>query len=432
MKIFVITANYPPYHFGGYELRCKNVIDELTRRGHKCLVITSQKETRLGFHHELAPYQIIRYLHASLKQNSLIARLAQQRWTHSFGLLLVFIRDLFFNLLDIKFIDCQIQRYQPDIIYLGHIAILSKVLMPYLSESKTPILYDEGSTGLIELWEEKGIWYKFAEEYVNRYSIINEVKQLIIKFVQWVSANRIKPQWSWPIKMHIFFNSEHHLKRTMTKGVPVSGAKVIHSGINIDKFNYHPKKKPGFPVVCIVPGRIEPGKGQIDAVRLLAELLEQGIDGKLILVGGKRVESYYLEIESEIKRLCLEERTTLIPMITQEKLVELYHQSDICFFPSYHLSGYSRVPLEAMACGSIVISYGNEGSDEIIREKKTGFIVPPAGYEAIASIVKELMANPDLFKYILDTARNEIENNCSMQKYVDQIEEIVNNAVSGI
>jgi glycogen(starch) synthase len=425
MKILVITLRYPPYHLGGYEIRCKNIIDELYRRGHEILVITSIKETTPRGPHQAVPYQIFRRLHVSLKVESFIARLTLRRWSYLFGILLVFARELLFDLLDIKLIDREIKRYKPDAIYLGHVTIFSKALMPFFSDCAIPIVYDEGGSGLIDSWEEKGIWYKLIEEYASRYSIVNAVKPLIVKIVCKVSANRMKPQWAWPAEMRIFFNSELNRRNSIASGVPVKDMRVIHSGVDIKKFDYRSRIKPGSPVVCIVPGRIEPRKGQMDAVRLLAKLREQGVDAKMLLVGEKWVNSYYLEIENEIKELRLEGCITLVPMVTQDKLVELYHQADICFFPSYQKEGYSRIPLEAMACGCVVISYGNEGSDEIIRDKHTGFIVPPADIQALTDIIKELFSKPDKVREIIETARNEIETNCSMEKYVDSIEQLV-------
>ena len=115
-------------------------------------------------------------------------------------------------------------------------------------------------------------------------------------------------------------------------------------------------------------------------------------------------------------------------MVTQDKLVGLYHQADICFFPSYQEPGFSRTPLEAMACGCIVISYGNEGSDEIIRNKQTGFLVPPGDYLGIVAIIKELVSNHKMVNSIAWEARKEIEEFFSMNRYIDRIEETVLNS----
>lgn len=425
MKILAITSRYPPYHFGGYEIRGKNIIDELSRRGYEILVITSQKEKDSKSLHQADKYPVLRRLVVRTRIRSVIDQLTRWRTSHLVGMLLTFLREIFFDLQDMSFIERRIRQFQPDVIYLGHITIFSKALMPYLAACKIPMVYDEGGSGLIDSWMERGIWYKFVEEYTSRYSLLNSLKSLIIKIVSRISGNRIKPCWDWPANMQIIFNSELNRKNAVAHGVPIVGSQVIHSGIDTEKFTFIPKTRFGSPLLLIVPGRIEPRKGQLDAVRLLAILWEQGMDAKLLLVGEKWVNSYYMDVLREIRELCLEDRINIFPMITHEKLVELYHQSDICFFPSYYRTGFSRVPLEAMACGCMVISYGNEGSDEIIRDTHTGYLVSPADLPAPANIIKELIAKPVQVKEITDTARREIEAKYSMGNYVDSIEKLI-------
>ena len=82
-----------------------------------------------------------------------------------------------------------------------------------------------------------------------------------------------------------------------------------------------------------------------------------------------------------------------------------------------------------MACGCIVISYGNEGSGEFIRNKQTGFLVSPGDYLSVVDIINELIFNPGIVKQITSEARNEIEEKYSLNRYVDRIEEIIQNLV---
>jgi len=41
MKILVLTNLYPPLSIGGYEERCRDVVEGLRERGHDILVLTS-------------------------------------------------------------------------------------------------------------------------------------------------------------------------------------------------------------------------------------------------------------------------------------------------------------------------------------------------------------------------------------------------------
>ena len=116
------------------------------------------------------------------------------------------------------------------------------------------------------------------------------------------------------------------------------------------------------------------------------------------------------------------DKVTFLPMVPQDTIHDLYQLGDICYFASYHKFGLSRIPLEAMACGCIVITYGNEGSDEIVENEKNGFIVRPGDDHAILEIISRLKHNPDLVSSLTRAARQEIETNNSMGYYLDKIE----------
>lgn len=429
MRILVITSRYPPYHFGGYGIRCKNIMDLLSLRGHEIIVITSKKESRSHFPHQPTSYPVLRKLHVELKAENILSRLTQNRASYLFGMILVFLREMKNDLLDINFIDGQIKRFRPDVIYLGHIYILTSVLMSYCSSSPYSLIFDEGGAGLINAWKERGIWHKLVDGSSNRIFIPKRMQTWIIKLVWVLSANKIKPQWTWPNKLHVFFNSELNRKNTISSQVAITDAEVIHSGVDSKKFNFRSREKLSSPITIIVPGRIEPRKGQIDAVRLLAYLNRKTTTIKLLLVGERWNASYVSKIQEEIKKNHLEEHISFIPMVAQDELVQLYQQADICFFPSSQIEGFSRTPLEAMACGCIVISYGNEGSDEILRDRQNGFLAAPAEHEAVAEIINELKANPGMYQNILAIARNEIEKEYSIIRYVDQVEEFIDKAV---
>ena len=428
MKILAITALYPPYHSGGYEIRTKNIMDGLSSRGHEILVITSQKDASLRLPEQKANYAIRRKLRIRVGKWDLIDALTRWRITHILGMSLSFVRELFFDMRDLEIIDRLINHFQPDVIYLGHISPLSRTIMPYLADCKIPIVFDEGGSGLLRTRDEPGILYKFIMYDTNGFWLKNTIKSLVIKFICEISEKRIKSQWVLPGSMRTIFNSQLNLNNAIKSGLQIYKTSMIHSGIETDKFRFVRKNQISSPVVILVPGRILPLKGQIDAIKLLSSLKDREIDARVIFAGNIWDYSYMKEISLEIERLNLEDRVTFFSMMTQEHLAMHYQQADICFFPSYQRTGFSRTPLEAMACGCIVISYGNEGSDEIIRDKHNGFIVQAGDYEKVVSTIKELISSELMVKNINLNARIDIDECYSMNTYVSQIEEVVKQA----
>lgn len=409
MKLLVISPYYPPYHYGGYEIRIKNIMDELYLRGIKVLVLTSIRD---GFNENQSQgtyYEIVRKLHLRQRTKG-------------------FLDEIRCDILDLVLLDRKIQKFKPDLIYLGNITNLSKSIIPFLATSKLPIIYDEGGTGLIGAWSDKGVWYDFVDGHINKYPILNTLKPLIVYIICKISKNRIKQHWAWPDNMQGIFNSIYSYESTLQNGVTLKDGKVIYSGLDTELFYYQPKNSKGTQVSIIIPGRIEPHKGQIDGIRLLAMLENNNISGELIIVGSIWSKTYYNDLKKELKILHAQDRVQLLPMVSQDQLVDLYHQADICLFPSYQIEGFSRTPLEAMACGCIVMSYGNEGSSEIIRDQQNGFIVTPEDYPRMVKIIKEIIAKPKLMEEIRDEARRSIDKLYTMKRYISQIENIILNS----
>ncbi len=404
MKILAISALHPPYHSGGYELRVKNILDGLAERGHTIRVLTNQPERQAGKRAETSPYPVLRSLHNRYKAR-------------------FFPREILLDLQDTALLEKQIAEFQPDVVYIGHLYILSKALLPFLARRRLPILYDEGGSGLIDAWTDHGRWFRFTGEWRSRFAPLNWIKPAVIRLVCLLGKGLISPRWQWPQQMRVVFNSRLNQTNALVKGVPVENSTVIHSGVDTDTFKFRERKNLNEPLTIIVPGRIERRKGQLDAIKLLKELLDAGIDTRLKLVGAGCSDSYAEEILKYTKEHGLQDKLELKPMLSHKELVEEYHSADICFFPSYQTIGFSRVPLEAMACGCIVITYGNEGSDEVIVQGKNGFLLEQGNIPQVAEWIRKLLTSPALAQEVLSNARNDIVARYSLKQYILAIEE---------
>lgn len=404
MKILAITSHYPPYYVGGYEIRCKNVLDALAYRGHEIRVITSTHKTD-AVDDSSPRTMVFRKLHLL---------------DSSAGLLKRTLRDY----QDIKTLDVLIKAYHPDLIYVWNIINLTKAFFPYWAQLDLPIVCDEGGASLVQAWQHGGSWYSFLERR-SKSRPKNSLKAIAGEWVSFLSGGLLKPNWIWPSSMTVYFNSHQGWKNALDQHVPVNEAQVIRSGIELNAFPFHQRTRMNSPIHILVAGRQEPQKGQKDALFLLKVLQESGIDARLIIVGNIDVASYHIDLNDMVQSLALKPYVTFLPFVNRDQLASLYHKADICFFPSYHQYGLSRTPLEAMACGALVIAYGGEGSGEIILDQETGYIVQPQDYRQIETIIRQNAAEPWSYQQMILNARQVVENQHSMAAYVDQVETIL-------
>jgi len=112
-------------------------------------------------------------------------------------------------------------------------------------------------------------------------------------------------------------------------------------------------------------------------------------------------------------------------MADQAEMSRLYREHDFCFFPSYFKTGFSRVPLEAMASGCLVLTYGNEGSNESIQDQVTGYLLSEGDILSAADRIEVLVADNTIFKKVITTARRVIEEKYTMEDYLQNIETVL-------
>lgn len=400
MKILLLVDSYPPHHGGGYELRCKDVVNGLMSRGHNIHIITTRcTNDHCGLHPNEGP--VDRILHRKSQASSLLVQI---------------LRDFS----DMWFIDHTTRSFKPDLVYLWHLGDLSNAIIPYFASSKIPMVYDEGGKGLIATARilKRGLYF-FKNE--NDSSLKKWAKKTINTLVDFLSGKRICTNATWPDEMKIIFNSQHSLDYAQQNGVPVQNAKVIYSGIDVGEFQYLPRNGLDGRVKFLVPGRITPIKGTKDALSLFDKLNEAGIPSHLTIIGRDFSNTYFDEIQQVVEQMDHHD-ISLLPMTSQEELANLYQTHDICFFPSHQENGLSRVPLEAMACGCLVLSYGNEASNEVITNGINGFIISEGDISEAVKIIKSLLNDPEQVKQITQYAHETIQQYFTLERYIRSVE----------
>ncbi|MCB2156761.1 glycosyltransferase family 4 protein [bacterium] len=132
-------------------------------------------------------------------------------------------------------------------------------------------------------------------------------------------------------------------------------------------------------------------KGHDYLLRAMPAILEKHPETHLLLIGAGPARD---EIESEVSRLNLDDRVTIIgPLSTM--LPQIMSLLDILVHPSL-IEAFGLVVAEAQACGTPVIGSRVGGIPENIVDGETGFLVDPASPDQIAEKVILLLDDPML------------------------------------
>ena len=190
---------------------------------------------------------------------------------------------------------------------------------------------------------------------------------------------------------------------------------VIKNGVDLNVFKPSVCNNDGKFRVLGVSGVWSKGKGLYDFYQL-RDLL----DGKyeIILVGLSKEQMK--ELPSGIVGI---EHTESV-----QELAQLYSSASVFVNPTY-ADTFPTVNLEAMACGTPVITYRTGGSPEAVTPE-TGWVVEQGDVEGIAAIVKSLAIKDkrDIEaqrKACRKRAEQEFDKDKCFEKYVELYEELI-------
>jgi glycosyltransferase involved in cell wall biosynthesis len=191
--------------------------------------------------------------------------------------------------------------------------------------------------------------------------------------------------------------------------------KVMHNGIDLSAFeNTKPigsTKAPGRTVVTYL-GRLVYGKGVQDLLSIFPKL--KG-DVQLLIVGDGpyrgKLEALACQINTSNIVFLGEQRPENIPGILKS--------TDIFVNPSYS-EGLPTSVLEACAAGCAVVATDVGGTDEIILDGSTGFLVKSGDQQGLTEKVNLLLENKSMRETLGKNAKAYVMDNFSWDRIIGQ------------
>jgi len=184
---------------------------------------------------------------------------------------------------------------------------------------------------------------------------------------------------------------------------------VIPLGVDTGVFKPAEKRVHKDDYEILYVGYLYKLKGVEYLIRSMALVAKERRDFKLRVVGDGPEKSRLMALT---KALNLEERVLFEGFVPHTQIVRYYQQCDIFCFPTLG-EPFGKVILEAMACGKPVIASNVEGPAEIIEDKRTGLLIPPARPQILAKAILELIADENKMKKIGAAARKAVTQSYS-------------------
>lgn len=204
------------------------------------------------------------------------------------------------------------------------------------------------------------------------------------------------------------------------EGVEKERAVVIHNGVTL------PESMPGgahrhevraelglgddHPVVGMVANLNREVKGVGYFVEAMPLILEEVADARFVIVGGGPDEH---SLRSRARDLGLGDRVVFAGF--RPDIERFYSLMDISVLTSLS-EGLSMTLLESMSFGLPVVATRVGGNPEIVRDGKTGFLVPARDPEALAHRIVKLLRNRELRENMGRAGRRVVERDFGLSE----------------
>lgn len=265
-------------------------------------------------------------------------------------------------------------------------------------------------------------------------------KKVIIKISGWEELDkgilneqqRKKPLYrllTWGIKKADYFIAvskeiESALKRC---NFPSDRIVYLPNGVDTELF-YPPEKEEKqslrekinikASIAGIFVGRLVNEKGLTYLINAWKDITIRNPDAKLYLLGNGYLLKRLKDMTSEYNL-----KDNLVFKGTVDNVYDYLKSADLFILPSV-TEGLSNTMLEAMATGLPVVGTRISGNEDLIINKKNGFLVPPKDSKALSEAIQTLLTDKNLRENMGKSSRRIIEERYSIDKIVDRYLEL--------
>lgn len=316
----------------------------------------------------------------------------------------------------------QIKEINPDIIHLHNIHgyfINYKILFEYLASTNIQVVWTLHDCWLFtghcshfvtvgcEKWKTQcydcPLIKDYPKSFMDRSSRNYRLKKEL--FTTLIDRLTLVPVSNW---------LAGYVKDSFLKGANIH---TIHNGINTDIFKYTNKVYQGLPkgkkIVLAVSGVWTSKKGLND-IEQLSKILDGSFQIVVVGLTSKQIKSFPSTI------MGIEHTESL------EELVVLYSSADVYINPTWE-DNFPTTNLEALACGTPVITYRTGGSVEAVTPE-TGSIVEQGDVNSLKKEIERIcsLERDDLRVLCRKRAVEEFEMTDRYEEYVDIYDSLLN------
>lgn len=219
-------------------------------------------------------------------------------------------------------------------------------------------------------------------------------------------------------------NSEATAKR-LRKWLDKDVDGVVYAGLDLEQFSPDGSaaSRPDMPVILYL-GRLDEGKGLFDLLDAHSKLC-QSRQIMLRLVGDGGATD---DLREYARTLGTREQVEFVGVVPHSRVQEYYRSADVYCLPSYS-EGFPLGNIEAMACGTPVVSTDIAPIREQINNGETGLLVEPGNVSELESKLSRLIEDEQLRSALSSQAQKWVQQ-LSWEQQASKFESFYQQAVT--
>lgn len=229
---------------------------------------------------------------------------------------------------------------------------------------------------------------------------------------------------------HLFTNRREDLTN-LERILPPDRLTYLRTGIFPEDFPFDAEARGqlrrswnvGNEAVVLAVAMFRPGvkaRGLAWVIHACGKLFRQGKRFQLVIVGdGKE--------KVQLQRLAAENlpgRVRFVGQVPRNEMYRVYSACDVFAFPGIRES-LGMVFLEAQSCGLPVVAFSNGGIPEVVKDRKTGFLVPPFALDPFVRAIESLLADENLRHKMGQAARSYVRENHDLNRNYRKMEKVL-------
>lgn len=213
------------------------------------------------------------------------------------------------------------------------------------------------------------VWH--FREHATNFTFVNpkEMQRLFSKASSRIAiSDNIKKYWEERTGL---------LYATVLNGVPVDDQPLVRGDLFADG-----------KLRVLMLGRVKESKGQMDALRAVAELVHSGNERIHLTIVGMQDSSYDEQIRDFVREEGLSSFVALEPFASDVSGYLRQHNVGLLCSAA---EAFGRTTVEYMTSGLLAIGTNSGGTPEIIHDAETGYLYEPGSWKQLAEVLQGVL-----------------------------------------